>query len=158
MYYIIRSTWYLRLSYRSSNERIIFASNFFMWKNIWQRYAYICRLKETSDGFIDNYAAEHISMHLKYNVFRITLSSCKYCDLVILKGSWKCTFEQFYAFCMHTQFGNRLGKSWFCGSNGNERNEFRMRKWIKDFPIIAYCPVYYTIYLILPQAELYLYA
>ena len=90
--------------------------------------------------------------------FRINISSCKYCDVVILKGSWKCTFEQFYAFCMHTQFGNRLGKSWFCGSNGNERNEFRMRKWIKDFPIIAYCPVYYTIYLILPQAELYLYA
>ena len=25
--------------------------------------------KETSDGFIDNYAVEHISMHLKHNVF-----------------------------------------------------------------------------------------
>ena len=69
--------------------------------------------------------------------FRINLSSCKYCDVVILKGSWKCTFEQFYAFYMHTQFRNRLGKSWFCGSNSNERNEFRMRKWIKDFPSIA---------------------
>ena len=90
--------------------------------------------------------------------FWIYISSCKYCDFVILKGSWKCTFEQFYAFYMHTQFGNRLEKGWFCGSNDNERNEFCMRKWIKDFPIIAYCPVYYTIYLILPRAELYLYA